>query len=455
MPVYHSGRLSKTDRPDYNYPLRPQTKDLTVPFAPRNLMITSPYIEGMTDVRWDNPKLIPENNGLNIVGVNVWRATDSPEATYVKINDTPVGSLYYRDQTKEKLVIEEDATATLKIHEADNRWLVYTQRKPIVKPGSNGETSFQPRHIKVEIDDGDGQFLEVPAFSLNGRTGEVTLITGPTFNYQVEQVIPPRLPTPPYGRVRITYRYLEHHVLSALNQRIYYKVTTVAEDPDNPGNYIETPLEEISARSLFDMEPVDWIWREAIRRNRWMLEQQGERVKLFIRKWMGETCPSHEYSYGQSYHDCEECLGTNYVGGYEGPYDIIIAPPETEKSIELADMGLHIRYDWATWTTDYPLLNERDVIVRQNNDRYIVGPVNPQGSRGAIYQQHFTISHIDIDDIRYKIGISGGESSVPESTDLYREERKSEASPVINDKPEIPEPRIIRGRTVTFENITW
>lgn len=454
MPAYHSNKLSKTDRPWYNYPLRPTTRDLTVPFAPRNLMVTSPYIEGKADIRWDNPTIIPENNGLTIIGVNVYRATDSPDATYIKLNSTPVGALYYRDETKETEIIE-NATATLKINEADNRWLVYTQHRPVIKYETNGETSFRPEDVKVEIDNGDGQFLEISAFAVNGRTGEITLITQPTFNYNVEQVIPPRLPTPPLGRVRLTYRYLQHHVLSALSQRIYYKVATVAEDPDNPGQYIETPLDEVSARSAFDMEAIDWIWREAIRRNRWILEQQGERVKLFIRKWMGETCPSHEYEYGQSYHDCELCYGTNFVGGYEGAYDIIIAPPETEKSIELADMGLHIRYDWTTWTGDYPLLNERDVIVRQNNERYIVGPVNPQGSRGAIYQQHFTISHIDIDDIRYKIGITGGETEVPESSDIFREERKSPASPVINRKPEIPEPKMIRGRTVTFENITW
>jgi hypothetical protein len=143
------------------------------------------------------------------------------------------------------------------------------------------------------------------------------------------------------------------------------------------------------------------------------------------------------------------------VGGYEGPYDILIAPPEAEKAIELMDMGLHIRYDWASWTVDYPLLNERDVVVRQNNERYIVGPVNYQGQRGAIFQQHFSIDHIDERDIRYKIPITGGESGVPESSDIFREERKSEASPVINEKPEIPESRIIRGRTVTFENITY
>ena len=149
------------------------------------------------------------------------------------------------------------------------------------------------------------------------------------------------------------------------------------------------------------------------------------------------------------------CFGTNYVGGYYGPVDITIAPPEAEKSIELLDMGLHIRYDFETWTGPLPRLNERDVIVRQDNQRYIVGPVNYLGSRGAIYQQHFTISYVDEKDIRYKIGIDGGQTSTPESTDAFREDLKSDASPVIPVKPTLPTERLIKGRSVTFENIMY
>lgn len=455
MPVYHSGKLSGTDRPDYTLPLRPQTRDLTLPLAPKNLMVTSPFIIGKTDIRWDNPRLLPENNGLNIVGVNVYRATDSPEAPYIKLNDTPVGALFYRDETIEQHVIQEDATPTLVwTGEPDGKTFVYAQNKPLIKPGTNGVTSDRPQDVVVEIDDGDGNFLETPAYAVNGRTGMIQLIDGPTWNYQVQQIIPPRLPTPPNGRVRISYYWLKHSVISALNQRIYYKATTVVQNPD--GSFIETPLAEVSARSTFDMEMIDYIWREAIRRNRWLLEQTGERVKVFIRKWMGLKCESYEDKYGQSHSDCLTCFGSGIVGGYEGPYDIIIAPPETEKMVELGDMGLHIRYDWATWSTDYPILNERDIIVRPNNERYIVGPVNYQGSRGATYQQHFTISHIDELDIRYKVPITGGETSVPPAWDAYRQQTApTQASPIINNKPEIPEPRIIRGRTVTFENITW
>jgi len=455
MPAYHSGKLSQTGRPDFVKPMRPLTPDLSVPFAPRNLMVTSPYKIGATDIRWDNPKLIPQNNGLNIIGCNVYRCAETPYGTYEKINTTPVNVLYYRDETQEEEVVE-DATPTLKQEtEPDKRWRVYSQRNPIIQPGSNGKTSDRTQDVKIEIDDGDGTYLEVPAFSVSGHIGEVTLISKPTFNYKISQLLPPRLPWPPDGHVRLTYKYLKNQVLSVLSQRLNYKVTTVAIDPDDNSKQIETPLDEVEWRCTADMEEIDYIWKEAIRRNRWILDQAGERVKVFTRKWMGELCPNYEGAYGQSHHDCEICFGTNYVGGYSGPYDIVIAPPEAEKSIELLDMGLHVRYDFESWTGPFPLLNERDVIVRQNNERFIVGPVNPQGSRGAIYQQHFTISYVDEGDIRYKIGIPGGQTSVPASTDSYREDPSSPASPVIPVKPTIAEERLIKGRTVTFENISW
>jgi len=456
MPVYHSGNLSKTDRPFWNLPLRPQTADLTPPLSPRNLIITSPYDVAKIDIRWDNPTILPQNSGLDILGVNIYRSTDSPYGPYVKLNTAPIMVLFYRDQTIEAQAINENATPTLSFKlEPNARWIIHSQNKPIVKPGTNGLATTRIEDVRVEIDNGDGIFLAVPAFSVNGITGEIQLISTPVFNYETQQILPPRLPVPPTGRVKISYNYTQNLVLTVLNQRIYYKVTTVATDPQDSSKTIETPLDEVSERSTFDIEQIDWIWREAILRNRWILEQGGERVKVFIRKTMGQVSPSHQTIHGQSYNDDPNSLGTNVVGGYDGPYDIIIAPPETEKMIELGDMGLRIRYDWETWTGPFPFLNTRDVVVRQNNERYVVGPVNAQGQRGAIFQQHFTMSYIDQGDIRYKIPITGGETQVPPAYDAYRQTPPTDASPDVNNKPEIPPDKIIRGKTVTFENISY
>lgn len=142
------------------------------------------------------------------------------------------------------------------------------------------------------------------------------------------------------------------------------------------------------------------------------------------------------------------------MGGYEGPFDLVIAPPETEKSVNLLDAGLHITYDWNTWTGPEPLLNDRDVVVRANNDRYFVNRVNPQGSRGATYQQHFSLAHVDQTDPVYMIPIRGGELAVPPGWNAYREGRSNDASPTLPVTSRVPEGMLVTGRTVTFENIT-
>lgn len=455
MPAYHSGMLSQTGRETFTLPLRPTTPDLHLPLSPRNMVATSPYIIGMSDIRWDNPKLIPQNNKLQITGVNVYRSINNPYGPYEKLNDTPVNVLFYRDQTIEEEIVE-DATPTVRFDvEPDGRWRVYAQRKPIIVPGTNGKISDRIQDVKVEIDDGDGSYLEIPAFCISGKTGEIDLISSPTFNSTVEQIIPPRLPWPPNGRIRITYKHLKNEVLSRLQQRIFYKVTTVAVDPTDNSKRVETPIDEVEYRSTFDIEEIDYIWKEAMRRNRWILEQGGERVKVFIRKSMGDPCPNHQEAYGQGYNDCLTCFGTFFTGGFDGPFDLLIAPPEAEKSIELLDMGLRVNYEYESYTMAFPMIRERDVIVRQNNERYVIGPVNYQGSRGATYQQHFRMSYVDEKDIRYKIGVPGGETSVPADWNRYYENAPTPASPERPLKPEIPPDKVVRGRSVTFDNISY
>ena len=461
-PAYHSGNLSKTGRPDFNYPLRPMAPDLTLPLAPHNLLVTTSYKIGATDIRWDDPTLLPLNSPLHITGVNVYRSQDTPFGPYIKLNDSPLGVLFYRDETLETLVTEEDVTQTLVYStEPDGTWDVYVKNKPIIVPGTNGTISNRIQDVQVEIDSGDGVFKAMPAFAVDGKFGKITLISNPTYNNDLQQIIPPRLPWPPNGKVRVTYKYLKHSVLTRLSQRIYYKVTAVAVDPKDNSKRIETPIDEVEWRSLADIDEIDWMWREAIRRIRWKLEQAGERVKIYVRAGMGERCPNYEESHGQGYGNCLLCLDTNFIPSYYGPYEAIIAAPEAERSIELVDMGLHVRYDYATFMGPFPILNERDIIIRQTNERYIVGPVNYEGTKGAIYQQHFTISYIDEGDIRYKVGITDQSlvpagDRVPAAWDKYRQPTPpSPDSPVIPVNPAIPPERYIKGKSVNWDNITF
>jgi len=448
-------------KPDMRLPYRwNDDTPFSLPLPPKNVEATSPYLIGVIDVRWDSPANYTENGNLSVLGVNVYRSYDSPEGPYTQLTPSPVNVLFYRDETGEATVVDEDPISGGRIVAGTNAtgdWIVKTFNRPLIIPGTNGEYAYCYKHVTVRVKPtATDSFQTVPAFKVIGETGEIYLINSKTWDSERDQLVDPVLPIINQGgELLISYTYLNNHIQTDVYRKIYYKVTTVATDPST-GSTIETPLEECEAINLYDMEKVDWIWSEAIRRNRWLLEQAGERVKLFIRKWSGAKCEAcWDEEYQQAREGCTVCFGTGHVGGYEGPYDIIIAPPETEKSVELTDIGLHVNYDWNTWTGPYPLLTDRDFIVRQNNQRFSVARVNSQGSRGAIYQQHFNMAPLDQKDIRYAVPISGGVLVTPEAWNAYRTDRPTDASPVITDKPEIPDEYELRGRTVTFENIVW
>jgi hypothetical protein len=451
--------LDNYGRPEFKLPYRwNDDTPLSLPLGPKSVHATSPYLIGAIDIRWDNPTGYAEHNGLQVLGVNVYRSYDSPEGQYTLLNPSPIGALYYRDQTREITVTAEDPIAGGRFIAGTNAtgdWIIHTYHKPIIIPGTNGEVAENYKHVVVSIKPtSSDDFQIVPAWKVVGETGEVYLINRKVYNHTTNRIDDPVLPILSQGgEVRISYTYIDGWVQTDINRKIYYKVTTVALDPDT-SNIIETPMNQVDAVSLYDMEKIDWIWAEAIRRNRWILEQGGERVKVFIRKWAGEKCICWDEQYQISKNDCTLCYGTSRVGGYEGPYDIIVAPPETEKTVQLMDMGLHVNYDWNSWTGPYPLLNDRDFVVRQNNDRYTIAHVNPQGARGAIFQQHFTLAPLDQHDVRYLVPINGG-ISTPVAWNAFREGRLSDASPTIPQKPEIPDQYRLTGRTVTFENIVY
>lgn len=448
-----------TSRPDF--PLRYRTdKDnpISLPLAPRNVQVTSPFLVGKIDIRWDDPSEYAENNGLDILGVNVYRSFDSPEGSYTKLNSSLIGALYYRDETTETYVDMEDPTVGGRFIAGTNakgQWIAKTYHQPIVIPDTNGKIAENPSHVKVYVKETSADsFVEVPAFRVVGETGEIYLISSQIYNHTTGLLELPTLPDfSKGGEVRVSYTYISNWIQTDIYRKSYYKVTSVAFDNTCEGGEKETPLSEVEAFSIYDMEKIDWIWAEAIRRNRWILYQGGERVKVFIRKWNGQRCTCIDDQYRQAKEDCLICYGTGYVGAYEGPYDIIVAPPETEKTINLMDVGLHMSYEWQTWTGPHPLLTDRDFIVRQNNIRFSIAHVNPQGQRGAIFQQHFMLSPLDQGDIRYQVPITGGESSVPAEWDRYRSTAPTEASPEMPNKPDREDQYELRGRTVTFENI--
>lgn len=441
--------------------IRPlETHGATWPAAPLNAILTSGYQPGVWDIRWDNPAYLAHNSNFVLYGVHVYRSFDSEFGPYELVTDLPLGATFWRDRTDIALEVDEDVSDKFLIkgdpstgqHEA--RYVFQVLHQPIVKAASQAIPANAPGDVQVFVDDQPATILRVL-----GHSGEVEINPWLYPEVGTQKLLPAIVPGPD-SRVTCTYRHARALVKTDLIQRVFYRLTTLAapinpECPDRVGPLVETPLEYATMVSSMEIEKIDYIWREGVRRNSWILDQGGERVKLFIRKSVGPRCPCIPATnhHKQAVSDCKICYGTGIVGGYEGPYNITIAPDDAERKIAQRDGGRTVEHMYEVWTGPSPLVSHRDFLVKVNGERYSIGPVRMPTNRGMVLQQHFNIGHFDEKDIRHSVPMDDPyRHSVTEVRKVGPERTEP---PEFTDKPEIPQERQLRGRTGTWEDIEY
>ena len=307
------------------------------PQPPLNTMVVSPFGKGVLDIRWDDPSLIGANTEYNVVGVNIYRSEASDRGPFKRLNSYPVSATFYRDFTDVALVSSEVIPwegGWQSKGDAPNaaRWTLKT-RYPIAKPRAQGVPANSPEDVLVTIDG-------VPAWvgTVFGQTGEITLQTQVEIDPRDDRNVESPLPGP-NSAVVVSY-YTARNVLypnTMIDRKLFYRVTTVAVAEGSTTGYIETPLDQTMPASDMQIEQLDYIWREAMRRNRWILEQGGERVKLFVQKVSGMPCPCRSETDPQSRaynkqpsNRCHVC----FVPGTE-----VTMADFTRKPIELIQVG--------------------------------------------------------------------------------------------------------------------
>lgn len=263
----------------------------TYPDPPKNVMVVSPFVKGgVLDVRWDDPSNIGSNTTWSIVGTNVYRSDGSDRGPFRRLNSYPVSGTFFRDYTDVALVSREVVLwdQWQSRGDASNlaRWTLKT-RYPIAKPRMEGIAANAPEDVLVTIDG-------VPAWvtGVFGEGHEITLDTSTVLNPANDRGVDAPLPGPD-SEVIVTY-YTTRNLLypqTMVDRKVFYRVTTVATDASTTTGYVETPLDQTAPSSDMQIEQLDYIWREAMRRNLWILNQGGERVKLFVQKVNGEVCP--------------------------------------------------------------------------------------------------------------------------------------------------------------------
>jgi hypothetical protein len=450
------------------------------------VVVVSPFLPGILDIRWDTPTALAKNAKFNILGVNIYRSESSDRGPFHRINEFPVQGTMFRDRLDYAEIREVVDWSTGWVHKGDapnnRRWVIRT-RGTIVKryhhlPGDGPQWANAPKDVELYIDG-----VEVPVDSVFGRSGEITLINQPDWEVVTETETNASIPNAA-SSVEVVYYTPKNFVVSGLDRYLHYRLTTVA---NVDGYLVETPFGYSQPTSNHEIEKLDYIWREGVRRNAWILQQGGERVKLFTRKVCGVPCdcgldPRQRDYLGQPKKNCPTCYGTSYVGGFDGPFDAIIAPDDAERRITQLAGGRVKQHSYEVWMGPSPLLTQRDFVVKQTNERYSIGPVRRPTNRGNILQQHFTIGYIDEADIRYSVPIDGTSDLVyPESRPSFidmprmpidggpsREEVEGwqdpqgpfpsgelNTTPMGTEKANVPDADEPRGRTKAWENITW
>lgn len=420
------------------------------PLPPLNVFVSSSFRKQSIDIRWDSPSPAA-NSCFNVLGVNVYRSFDSEYGPYERLNVSPIGGNFWRDQTDVALVLQEDVTNSFSVRgvpdDTYGRWLFQVRHQPIVVQPVPGAPNCCDLNVQVTI---DGVHAAVSA--VHGAEGIVELSNRATFDVTNQVKSPPVLPQPGQT-VLASYRYLRNQVRTDLGSRIFYRITTVAFDTVR-GVMVETPIERGSQASRNEIEKNDYIWREALRRSKWILNQGGERLKVFVRKTSGIRCGCTPTYHKSPSSTCEVCYGTGWIGGYEGPYDIIVSPDDSPKNIRQTNRGRTLDHVFESWTMPSPALSQRDFVVRKNGDRYGIGSVRMPSNRGNELLQFFSLSHIDEQDIRYLVPIPDPHSMrSPETRWIVPGEGSS--LPMQSDKVTIPDERQVRSATVTGENINY
>ena len=144
---------------------------------------------------------------------------------------------------------------------------------------------------------------------------------------------------------------------------------------------------------------------------RWMMGMGGERVLLYKRRFSGTLCSQYDKIRRQHRQDPidTECFGTNFVGGYFGPFAIFVSlkTAQSQQRIRFTEQGLRREFITTNWALWEPKLNNKDFIVRRNNQRLWINQIEETKWRHHILRQLFQTEEIERNNLIYKIPIAG------------------------------------------------
>lgn len=141
-------------------------------------------------------------------------------------------------------------------------------------------------------------------------------------------------------------------------------------------------------------------------RDMYQLQNDGETMTLYKRKYEGTPCSNYVSEDGQCRAPLASpaCYGTGFVGGYYDPLDIMVRIHDVNSAIQIKDVGYRLDMKPRMWTIWVPRIRTGDFLVTQENKRYEVVNTHAYTWRGMITHQDFEVVLKAPNDIIYRVG---------------------------------------------------
>jgi hypothetical protein len=406
--------------------------------ATSGLLVLNSSTIGARDLWWqDDPD-------TEVVGYNVYRALDQP-INWSKVNDELVPGHSFRDQTS---LLEHTYIVQ------DNDWIEF---------GEYGRYGFHVPEKIIYSDVSAGRaFLATSPddvlFTINGnplRPAQVEGLDGTVWLPQLsvlkrdggrtETKLGPALTKD--LEYKIVYKTLKNFVdIYQDMTRTYYcivPVNRIGQETMVPGSG------EIV--NTMEIDKMDYMQTEMVRRNAWLFEQVAEPAYLLFRRTKGLGCGCMDVDTKQPRSGCKVCYETGVQGGYYGPFDVLFIDPDTELSRTIDENGVKVERTSKSYLGPTPIVQNGDLIIRRNGERMSIGNVTYKSPRGVLLQQDFDVTLLPSKDTRYFIPL--GTNPLPLPTIYNPVTNEIGTEPVTEPGSDWENPTKPVGRTVTFNRI--
>ena len=164
---------------------------------------------------------------------------------------------------------------------------------------------------------------------------------------------------------------------------------------------------QIETDPITNLAKTDLIGSEIIRQENMLFRKFiGRRCLIFQIKKYG-YCVCVDRQTGRKLNSkCLTCYGTGFLGGYSNPIEQWIQIDPNAKTIQPTQNINHKVKVTSARLINYPLVQPQDVIVEDENNRWIVIEVRPSERLRSAIHQELVIKQLLDSDITYKLPIN-------------------------------------------------